>query len=155
MIIVNQKDFASGLLYIALGSVVTFGATSYPIGTAASMGPGFFPFWLGLILALVGGAVIFHSLGSGRSDETGLLEAWHVRSLLIITISVVAFGVALSFLGLIAAIVVLTLISSTASQQFTLTRAAINTVLLLFITIAVFVYGLGLQIQIWPPFMLN
>ena len=48
----NQKNFAAGLLYIGFGSAFAIGATFYNMGSAARMGPAYFPFWLGVMLAL-------------------------------------------------------------------------------------------------------
>ena len=51
MAIASQKDFVSGLMFMAVGGSFAWGAVDYEIGEAARMGPGYFPFVLGLILA--------------------------------------------------------------------------------------------------------
>ncbi len=43
----SQKDFFAGLMYLVVGGAFAIGANEYNIGTAARMGPGYFP----LILA--------------------------------------------------------------------------------------------------------
>ena len=40
----NKQDFWSGVMFVALGVGFALGATSYSMGTAARMGPGYFPF---------------------------------------------------------------------------------------------------------------
>lgn len=58
----SQKNFAAGLLYIAIGTAFAVGATNYNMGSADRMGPAYFPFWLGLLLALIGVVVPATSL---------------------------------------------------------------------------------------------
>jgi hypothetical protein len=47
----NKQDFWSGVMFILLGLGFAWKATSYSMGTAARMGPGYFPHWLGIIIA--------------------------------------------------------------------------------------------------------
>lgn len=58
MAIASQKDFLSGLMFMVAGGTFAWGATSYQIGEAARMGPGYFPFTLGLILVGLGAMVL-------------------------------------------------------------------------------------------------
>jgi len=60
----SQKDFASGLMFILVGLGFSFVARGYSMGTAAKMGPGYFPFLLGLVLALLGAVVTIGALSS-------------------------------------------------------------------------------------------
>ena len=46
MNIKSQKDFFSGLLFTVVGLTFAWGATKYNMGTAARMGPGYFPMML-------------------------------------------------------------------------------------------------------------
>ena len=62
MHIKSQKDFFSGLLFIIVGVAFAWGATSYKVGDAARMGPGYFPLLLGILMAIIGIAVTFYSL---------------------------------------------------------------------------------------------
>ena len=51
MKIKSNKDFASGLMFMGVGTAFAWGATSYNVGTGARMGPGYFPLLLGILLA--------------------------------------------------------------------------------------------------------
>ncbi len=75
MKIKSQKDFYSGLLYTVVGAAFAYGAISYNIGTAARMGPGYFPLLLGVMLAIIGAIVLLKSLvvETPTGDEVG---AW-------------------------------------------------------------------------------
>src|SRR3546814_6794417 len=57
----NKEDFWSGVMFLAIGVGFALGATSYSMGTSARMGPGYFPFWLGVLLALLGAIVALRS----------------------------------------------------------------------------------------------
>ena len=43
--------------------------------------------------------------------------------------------------------------SSTADREFRWKEAVVSSVILAAFTIAVFIYGLGLQLPIWPTFL--
>ena len=45
------KDVLGGILFVVLGIAVAFQSVKYEVGTLHSMGPGFFPLALGLVLA--------------------------------------------------------------------------------------------------------
>ena len=57
----NQQDFAAGFMYIVVGLFFAGIARNYQMGTAAKMGPGYFPFWLGMLLALIGLIVLLNA----------------------------------------------------------------------------------------------
>ena len=152
MKIKSQRDFASGLMFVAVGVAFAVGALNYTFGSSAKPGPGFFPFGLGMILALLGGAVLFKSLTieSDGGDPIGAI-AW--RPLLVLLASVVLFGLLLRPMGLVVALPVLVLVSSLAGDQFRLKEALVSAVLLTLMSWAVFVKGLGLTIPLWPAFL--
>jgi hypothetical protein len=145
----NQKDFLSGLLFLVIGLAFAWGALDYKFGTSASPGPGFFPFGLGLVLALLGAVVLLKSLTIETADgePVGRL-AW--RPLLVILAGVLAFGVALPRFGLAVAMPLLVILSSLASKEFSWLSALINSAVLTVLCWAVFVAGLGLRIPLWP-----
>ncbi|GAA0793070.1 tripartite tricarboxylate transporter TctB family protein [Cupriavidus gilardii] len=147
----SQKDFASGLMFILVGFGFSWVARGYSMGTAAKMGPGYFPFWLGVVLALLGVLVLIGSLSSkGESDE---LARWDIKLLLWILGSVVLFGLLLKPLGMVLSVIVLVLVSSMASHEFTWRGAILNTIILVLISMGAFVYGINLQMPVWPAFI--
>jgi hypothetical protein len=66
MRIKDQKDFYAGLVFIVFGGLAMWLSTTYNMGTAARMGPGYFPFWLGGVLAALGAIVAFKALGKAK-----------------------------------------------------------------------------------------
>ncbi|NCW39757.1 MAG: tripartite tricarboxylate transporter TctB family protein [Betaproteobacteria bacterium] len=76
MSIKSQKDFFSGLMFLVVGAAFAWGATSYSVGTGARMGPGYFPLLLGVLLAILGGVVMFYSLvvETPKGDKVGSIQ---------------------------------------------------------------------------------
>ena len=68
---------------------------------------------------------------------------------------VVLFGLLLQPLGLILSLAVLVIVSSRASHEFTWRGAVINAVLLVAFSTAVFIYGISLQIGLWPSALMQ
>ncbi|UZD54211.1 tripartite tricarboxylate transporter TctB family protein [Caldimonas aquatica] len=151
MKIKSQKDFVSGLMFIVVGAAFAWGATEYTFGTSARPGPGYFPFGLGVLLAILGAIVTFKSLTieSENGDPIGSI-AW--RPLILILGSVAVFGFALPRLGLVLTIPLLILISTLAGDEFKWRDVILLTIVLTVLSYVVFVWGLSLVIPMWPSF---
>lgn len=149
MKIKSQRDFAAGLMFIAIGVGFAVGALNYTFGSSAKPGPAFFPFGLGGLLALFGALVLFKSLTIESEDGEPIgAIAW--RPLLIVLGAIVLFGVLLPKFGLIVALPVLVIGSSAASDEFHWLAAVASSVLLTALCWLVFVKGLGLTIPMVP-----
>lgn len=152
MLIKNNQDFWSGLMFIVIGVAFALFSTSYDMGTPARMGPGYFPFWLGVVLALLGGIVTINSL-RGEEAEDHHVGKFDFDILALIVGSIVVFGVMLDNLGLYISLVLLVIFSSLASHEFSLKIAIGNAIFLVIFTWLAFVKGLGLIFPLWPvPF---
>ena len=145
-VIRSHQDFASGILFIVAGAAFAFLARGYRMGTASSMGPGYFPFWLGMVLVLLGVVVVVQSLS--RKGVADRIPRWDIKTLLWILGSVVLFGLLLQALGLV-------LVSSMASHEFTWRGAVGTAIVMVLVSLAAFVYGLKLQFPVWPAFISN
>jgi hypothetical protein len=148
----SEKDFWSGLLFIAVGLAFAWGATQYSFGASARPGPGYFPFGLGLLMAALGAAVLFKSL-TIEAEGGDRIGAWPLMQAGVILGAVVLFGLLLPRLGLAASLPLLVGISSLASGEFHLREVLINCVVLTIGSWAIFIKGLGLTIALWPPFL--
>jgi hypothetical protein len=148
----SQKDFWSGLMFVATGLGFAVGATNYSFGTSARPGPGYFPFGLGVLLAVLGAAVLFKALTveSEGGDPVGAIP-WKPMGL--ITLGVVLFGVALPRLGMVISLPILIMIASLAGDEFKLKEVIVNIVILTVGSWAIFIKGLNLVIPLWPTFM--
>ena len=152
MKIKSQRDFWSGLLFLLVGLAFAWGATEYNFGSSAKPGPGYFPFGLGILLALLGGMVLFKSvtIESPDGDPIGAI-AW--RPLLVIVGAIAMFGLALPKLGLVVTLPLLIFVSSLAGDEFHWKDALISALVLTAGSWAIFVWGLKLTIPVWPVFL--
>jgi hypothetical protein len=147
----NQRDFGAGIMYMVIGLFFTIVATQYPMGTAAKMGPGYFPFYLGILMFLLGLLVAVKAVGAKAAIETIPKFNWKVIAQ--ITGAVVLYGLLLPRLGFLIAVVVLVFVSASASKEFTWKGTAINAAFLVTFTYSVFVVGLKLQFPLLPVFL--
>jgi hypothetical protein len=167
----SERDFWSGMMFVAVGVVFAIGATNYSMGPAcpasdpcaaslwarlsqlsAHPGAGYFPLGLSILLALLGAIVLFKSLTieSVGGDPIGRF-AW--RPLVVIIAAIAVFGVMLEPLGLALTVPVLIFISSLAGDEFHWKGVFLNAVVLTIGSWAIFVWGLKLTIPLWPAFL--
>ena len=160
MNIKSQKDFFSGLMFMGVGLAFAWGATTYSVGQGARMGPGYFPLYLGVLMAILGAAITFSSLvvESVGGDKVG---KWAWKPLFFIILANLLFGVLLAGLpsvgipamGLIVAIYVLTFVASMAETGWRVKNTFILATILAAGSYVAFVMALKLQFQVWPAFI--
>jgi len=144
----QPKDFWAGLLFIGLGVFAITVGSNYNLGTAARMGPGYFPRILGILLLVLGAIITARGL-RGHGER---VPAWKWRPTLVVLGSVVLFGLIVAKVGLAISTVVLILAASAASHEFRAKEAIIAGVFLAALSVGVFVVGLHLQLPVWPEF---
>lgn len=146
MVIGNQKDFWSGILFVTIGLGCAVGALAlYPLGSAADPGPGYFPLGLGMLLALLGSVVVAGSLRRHHESQVTIGRlAW--RPLIVVSGAVLMFGLLLPRLGLFIALPVLVIASSLATSEFRWREVLLNAIALTALCFAIFVWGLDLTL---------
>ena len=152
MKIKSQRDFWSGLMFISVGIAFAWGATNYSFGSSARPGPGYFPFGLGILLAVLGALVLFKALTIEveGGDPVGAF-AWKPLSMILGAVIIVGF--ALPRLGMAVTLPLLIVVSSLAGEEFKLKEVLINCVVLTVGCWVIFIYGLKLTIPLWPVFL--
>lgn len=142
----NQKDLGAGLLYLAFGAVGFYMARDYGMGQASRMGPGYFPTVLSGLLMVFGAAAIVRSFLSKNPEQVGSF-AW--KAALLVCGATALFGVLLIPAGLIAALVVLCLVSAAGSKFFRFEWKAVGALVVLVVFCAlVFAKGLGVPMPL-------
>jgi hypothetical protein len=144
----NAKDFWSGLMFAVFGLLFVIFSRSYAMGTAARMGPAYFPTVLGGLLLLLGAFVAIKGLTAQTED--GKVERFYFKPLLLVLGAVVAFGLLLRPGGLFVALAALVIISSLGSHEFKWRDVLLLTVGLAVLVLIVFIYGLGMTVPVLP-----
>lgn len=145
----SQRDFVSGIVLVVVGAAFAIGATNYDFGSASRPGPGYFPFGLGILLAVLGLVIFYTSLSRECSDGDRIGNIpW--RPLICIVGALVVFGFALPRLGFLISFPAMIIITSAGSREFAWRDALLNAVFLTALSCGLFVYGLQLNIPLWP-----
>jgi len=160
MKIKSQKDFWSGLMFLAVGIAFAWGATNYTVGEGARMGPGYFPLVLGVLLTLIGMFIVFEALVV-ETEDGERIGAFAWKPLFFIIFSNLVFGVLLAGLpklgipamGLIIAIYALTFIASMAGEEHNNKQVAVLATVLAIGSYLAFILLLKLQFPVWPSFI--
>jgi uncharacterized membrane protein YidH (DUF202 family) len=147
----HQKDFWSGVMFLAVGLAFVGLARDYELGTAQRMGPGYFPTALGALLAVLG--LIVAIKGLAREERGGDIARFHFGPLAVVLGAVALFALLLRPAGLVAALLVLIGVSAYASHEFRLREVVPLAAFLVVLVLAVFIWGLGLVVPVWPVFM--
>ena len=136
----DNKDFWAGLMLIASGAATMYIARNYAFGTTLRMGPGYFPTVLGGILILFG----IYLLVSGLRNSERIKGSWSLRALITLPVTFVLFGVLMTHAGFLPALLVLIFGSALAGPQFRLVEVLLLSAALSVVSVALFVWGLGL-----------
>ncbi len=141
----DLRDFWAGLLYLIIGVAALYMAGDYEMGTAISMGPGYFPKVLSGLLVLIGAISLIRSF----MVEGEPLQGFAFSKIIFVTLSIVAFALLVEGAGLAIAVIAVFFISALASKffnwKFTLGIALGAAV---FCSL-VFVKGLGIPLPIF------
>ena len=152
MKIKSEQDFWAGLMFVVVGIAFTWGATAYNFGQSARPGPGYFPFGLGIILAIIGAVILLESL-TLEVEGGNKIGPWPLKPGAIILFAVALFGLLLPHLGMAIALPVLIVVSSLAGDEFRWKEVVLNSLILTVGSWAIFIKGLGLTIPLWPLFI--
>ena len=155
MNIKSQKDFFSGLMFMAVGIAFAWGATTYKVGDGARMGPGYFPLMLGVLLAILGAVITFKAMVV-ETEGGDRIGAWAWKPLFFIITANLVFGVLLGGLpsiklpamGLIVGIYALTFIAANAGEEFKFKEVLILATVLAIISYLAFIVLLKLQFPV-------
>jgi hypothetical protein len=143
-VIRDPRDFWSGVMLGGAGVAAVVLVRGTPMGTATRMGPAYFPTVLGLLLALIGLALVIRAFVT-RGTPIGPLA---LRPLLLVLGAAGLFGVLVRGAGLVTALIALVLVSAAASRQVRWGPAVALAAGLAAFSALVFVRVLGLPIPL-------
>jgi hypothetical protein len=154
--LLRRKSVLAGLMFIVIAAIGLWASRNYPVGTALRMSTGYVPRLLCWLLMGLGAVVLVQGLletpapepRHEPSPQDGVIA--QLRPVVLVTVGLIAFALALEPLGLVLAILVLTVIASFATRELKLWETLAAAAGLSVMTWAIFILGLGLPIQMWP-----
>jgi hypothetical protein len=145
----DYRDLATGALAIGLG---LFGAihasTAYDLGTFRRMGPGMMPMLFGVLMVVLGVAVLVP--GVFREYAAPKIS---LRAPLTITAGFALFAVSIERVGLVPATFLLTLVASQADRRLGIVGVLILAAALSTLAVVVFVLALGIPLEPFGPWL--
>ena len=145
------KDVLAGAVFIVLGMGFALGAMAYDIGTPLRMGPGYVPLILGVVLVGFGILVIAKGFIAGEGEPIGNVD-W--RAVVLITASLLFFGITIRGLGVVGALFGASLLATLARSSTSLREALVIAVGLTVLSVAIFIFALQLRLPLigsWIP----
>ena len=142
------KDLLSGLMFCAFGIGAAVVAQDYNLGSLSRMGSGFFPTVLGTGLALLGLAITVRAVIKPETSEP--IADLGLRPAFFISVAIVLFGVLIDDFGLLAALAALIIVARFAGREGSVLELAVMVIVLTAIAVAVFVYALGVRLDLVP-----
>lgn len=140
------RDVVGGLAMMALGVFVGWYAYSeYEIGQLNRMGPGFFPVWLGGILAVLGFFIALPAF-----FRKGRALSVDIKTLVFVTASIVVFASLLKVLGILITTFIAVMISSIAKGGVSWKARVLVALGISATTWLVFIFGLGMILPVFP-----
>lgn len=146
MRIKSSKDFATGLLFLAIGFGAYYIGAAYNMGTARTPGTGVLPRILAWCMMGSGLLLLIQAL----IQQGPKLDAWAWRPLIMITVATIAFAFLVDNAGLVIAMIVSMTLAALGTHETRWKEFALFMVLMLALGLGIFIYGLGMPIKVLP-----
>ena len=134
---------SGGLGVAVLGATIALISASYPVGTLGRMGPGYLPLVVGVVMLVLGLLIAIGDVRSGSVTE----EAIKLRPFVAVFAAIVAWVEIVPRFGLVPATVALVVIAAFAQRQPRILSTAITALVLSFLGVAIFIWGLGARLE--------
>ena len=141
-----NQDFVAGMMFIAFGVLGLYLGKAYPMGTSLRMGPGYLPTLLCWILIVLGAIVGGKGIAFGGLP----IDRWYFRPLIMINAGMMAFALLIENIGLPGAVIATVVVGALGGLEFRLIEVVVLGIVLALLSIAIFIYGLGLPMPILP-----
>jgi hypothetical protein len=141
----SPQDVGAALVFIAIGLAGAYFGRDLRFGTAAAMGPGFFPIILSWIIVGIGVIVGAKAL----VIEGPRVEPIQLRPIVVIIAAILLFGFLIDKAGLAITAALLTVFAAFARRGVNLTETLLLAVTLALLSVVVFVYGLAQPFPAW------
>ena len=141
----SPQDIGAGVVFLLIGVAGIYFGSDLAFGTAARMGPGYFPVLLSGLIIVVGLVVGF----KGLTIEGPPIEPVQLRPISFIIAAILIFGFLIERIGLALTAILLTIFAAYARPEVKLSETILLGVGLALFTVVVFVYVLGQALPAW------
>ena len=142
----RPKDVYAGAIFIGIGTIAFAAAQQYEIGSARQMGPGYLPAAVGIVLVFLGALSLLNGFRNAIPD---LIAKQALEPFVLVVASVVAFALLIDVAGLVVAMLALVLIACLRRLFSHPLEVLLTYVGLTAFSVALFSYGLKMQIPLW------
>jgi len=141
----SPQNLGAAVIFTGLALVGLVYGRDLPFGSAAKMGPGFFPTILSLLILGIGLLNAFMAF----TLEGPEIEKPHWRPLTFVCAAMMIFGLVINYIGLALSAALLTFIAAGARSDARWREVAVLAVVLGVFSVLLFVYGLGQSMPAW------
>ena len=144
----HSVDAIVAVILFAMGAVVMFQAQSLGAGwTTDGPGAGYFPFYIGLILAIASAGIFYQAVFSAKRDTDAFVDRLQLRRVLSVLLPAFVYVLAARYLGLyVASVLYIALFMIVLGKYSPLKSALISVV-----TIALFfaMFEIWFKVPLW------
>jgi Tripartite tricarboxylate transporter TctB family len=141
----SPQDLGAGAAFLLIGAAGAYFGNDLAFGTAARMGPGYFPTLLSWLIIAIGVIVGFR----GLTIQGPAIEPIQLRPILFVVAAILMFGYLLDIIGLALTAIVLTIVAAYARRDASLGEALLLGAGLAIFAVLVFVYALSQPLPAW------
>lgn len=148
----NKIDLLAGLFVVLIGALAIVEALNFDLGTSQRMGPGYFPFYVGVLMVLIGIGIVLEGLKPhDEAFEFGQLPT--LRALLLILAAVIGFALTIERFGLFPASALAVFLGTLADTRTPIVQKLALAVAVPLVSVLIFKMGLAMQVDIvrWNP----
>jgi hypothetical protein len=141
----SPQDVGAAVVFMAIGLAGAYFGRDLTFGTAARMGPGYFPVVLSWVIFAIGVVVGL----KGLSVEGPEIEPVQLRPILIVISAILIFGYLIDKVGLAITAALLTVLAGYARRDVNLPETLLLAAGLALFSVVLFVYGLSQPFSAW------
>lgn len=145
-------DIMAGAFIVLIGVLAIVESTKFEMGTSRRIGPGYFPFYVGVFMVVLGIVIAIENLWL-RPAEGARWQFPPLRSPFLIMAAVAAFALMIERFGLAPAVGTAVFIASLADHNTAIWQKLAVAVAVPLVAVLIFKLGLSLNVDIvrWHP----
>ncbi len=136
------RNVIGGGLLVVGGAALAVASLGMNLGTPVRMGPGFLPFSLGILIALIGAAIALFETDDGPAVDVRL----QLRPAAFVLGAIVTFGLLLERAGIVPTAAAAAFLASFAIREVGLIGRLVLAAAISAICLLIFKFGLGLSV---------